>query len=86
MHQRDPGVAQRVEAGADGQPGDASSAGIAVGVDAELVAEVERTGAAGQLDHIVGAVDRLEAPLAVVALDQPGDVLVEDRVAEARAG
>ena len=55
-----PGVAQRVEAGADGQPGAVVERLVAVGVDAELLDQVERTGAGGQLDDVVGAVDGVE--------------------------
>ena len=81
--ERDAGVAQGVDAGADGELGLPSEGGDPVGVDAELVAEVELAGPAGQLDHVGRAVDRLEAA-AGVALDEPGDVLVEHLVADPR--
>ena len=49
-------------------------------------AEVELAGAGGELDHVLGAVDRLEARGAVVALDQPRDVLVEHLAAQIGPG
>ena len=61
--ERDAGVAQRVDARGDRQLGVAPERGQAVGVDAELLAEVERAGARRQLDDVVGLVDRLEAAL-----------------------
>ena len=50
---------------------------VAVGVDAELLDEVERSVPAGQLDDVGLALDRLEDGSPLVALDQPGDVLVD---------
>ena len=76
--ERDAGVAQRVDAGGDRQLGVAAQRGQPVVVDAELRAEVERTGAGGELDHRVEAVDRLPRRASVFALDQARDVLVED--------
>ena len=86
LDERDAGVAQRVDAGGDGQLGLAPERGEPVGVDAELLAEVERAGARRQLDHVGGAVDRLEARAAVLALDEPRDVLVERSRGACRVG
>ena len=83
VDERDSGVAQRVDAGADGELGLAPEGGDPVGVDAELLAEVEFTRPPRQLDHVGGAVDRLEA-CAGLALHQPGDVLVQHLVADPR--
>ena len=51
-------------------------------VDPELLDRIERAGAARELDHRVETVDRLERGAAVVALDQPRDVLVEHLAAQ----
>ena len=75
-HQRDPGVAQRIEAGADRQTGRVVERLVAGGVDRELLDDVERRVAAGELDDLGGIVDGLEARTAGLALDQPGDVHV----------
>ena len=83
LDERDAGVAQGVDPGADGELGLSSERRDPVGVDAELVAEVELAGPAGQLDDVGRAIDRLEAP-ATFALDQPGDVLVEHLLANSR--
>ena len=82
QHQRDAGVAQRVEAGADRQPGRRVQRRVAVGVDAELADHIERCAAAGQLDDLGFVVDRLERGVAGRALDQAGDVLVEHLAAQ----
>lgn len=76
QHQRDAGVAQRVDAGADGQPGALVERGVPVRVDPELPGQVEGPVPAGQLDDVALAVDRLEDRGAGVALHQPGDVLI----------
>ena len=81
--ERDAGVAQRVDAGADGELGLPPEGGDPLGVDAELRAEVELAGSAGQLDHVGRAVDRLEAGTGL-ALHEAGDVLVEHLVADPR--
>ena len=60
LDERDAGVAQGVDPGADGELGLSSERRDPVGVDAELVAEVELAGPAGQLDDVGRAVDRLE--------------------------
>ncbi len=81
--QRDAGVAQRVEARADRQLCRSPVGGQAVGVDAELGGQVELTAASGELEHVARAVDRLERRT-LVALDQPGDAMIEHLVADAR--
>ena len=83
QHERNAGVAQRVDAGADRQLGLPPEGGDPLGVDAELLAQVELAGPAGELDHVGGAVDRLEAATGF-ALHQAGDVLVQDLVADPR--
>ena len=82
-HERDSGVAQRVDTGADGQLGLPSEGGHPLGGDAELRSQVELAGSARQLDHVGGAVDRLEARTGL-RLHEAGDVLVEDLVADPR--
>ena len=47
----------------------AAERGDAVGVDAELLGEVEGAAARRELDHVADVVDRLERGAAVVALD-----------------
>ena len=64
QHQRDAGVAQRVEAGADRQPGRRVERRVAVGVDAELADHIEGALRAGQLDDVGFVVDRLERGVA----------------------
>ena len=83
QHERDARVAERVDARGDRQLGVAPERGQPVLVDAELLDGVERAGAPGELDHVVEPVDRLERGAAVVALDQPRDVLVEHLAAQA---
>ena len=78
-----PGVAKRVDAGGDRQLRVAPERGQPLVVDAELLDRVERAGPPGELDHGLEAVDRLERGAAVVALDQPRDVLVEHLAAQA---
>jgi hypothetical protein len=60
LDERDPRVAQRVDAGGDRQLRLAPQRGDPVGVDAELLGQVERSRAARELDHVRGVVDRLE--------------------------
>ena len=83
QHERDAGVAQGVDAGGDRQLRVAAERGQPVGVDPELVHQVERAGAGGELDHRIEAVDRLEPGTAVLRLDQARDVLVEHLAAQA---
>ena len=83
QHERDPGVAKRVDAHGDRQLRVAPERGQPLVVDAELLDRVERAGTPGELDHGLEAVDRLELGAAVVALDQPRDVLVEHLAAQA---
>ena len=75
-HQRDAGIAEGVESGTDRQPGRVVERLVAGGVDRELLDDVERSVTSGELDHLGGVVDRLEARSARLALDQPGDVHV----------
>ncbi len=60
-HERDAGVAQRVETGADRQPGGGVECFVAGGLDGELLDDVERGVATGQLHDVGRVVDRLEA-------------------------
>ncbi len=76
VDEREAGVAQRVQARADRQPGAVVERRVAFGVDAELLNGVEGSVTAGQLDDVPFAFDRLEDGFAAVALHQPGDVLV----------
>ena len=75
--QRDPGVAQCVEAGTDREPGGGVERGVAGSVDAELADRVERRAAAGEFDDVRLAVYRLEGRLTGGTLDQAGDVPVD---------
>ena len=84
LDERDAGVAQRVDAGGDRELRLAPEGGEPVGVDAELLGHVERTGAAGQLDHVGGVVDRLERAAAVLGLDEARDVALGDLAARPR--
>ena len=83
QHERDARVAERVDAGGDRQLGVAPERGQPFLVDPELLDRVERAGAPGELDHGLEPVDRLERGAAVLALDQPRDVLVEHLAAQA---
>ena len=58
--QRDAGIAQGVDAGGDGQAGDAVERGQALGGNAEFALQIESAAAAGQLDHIRHIGDGLE--------------------------
>ncbi len=83
MHdQRNPRVAQGVDPGGDRQYRRAIERPDPLGADAVLLDEVDRTTAAGELDHVRGVVDDLEGRRAVLALHQPCDVLVEDRLTD----
>ena len=81
--ERDAGVAEGVDAGGDGQLRLAPERRDPLVVDAELGAEIELAGTAGQLDHVGRAVDGLEAG-ARLAFHEPGDVLAEDLLAQLR--
>ena len=83
QHEWNAGVAQRVDAGGDSQLSLPPEGGDPLRVDAELLAQVELAGPAGELDHVGGALDRLEAATGF-ALHQAGDVLVQDLVADPR--
>ena len=50
--------------------------------ESEVLHEIEVALAAGELDDLVGGLDGLEAAAAALALDQPGDVFVDDGVAQ----
>ena len=82
-HERDAGIAQRIEADADREHGGAVERGDEILRDAVLVGDVEPAGTPGQLHDVGGAVDRLEPAAAGLGLDEAGDVLVDDRVAVA---
>ena len=81
LDQGQAGVAQGVEARGHGELGVAPEGGDALGVDPELLGEVEGAAASGQLDDVGGALDGLEQRRAVVPLDQAGDVALGDLVA-----
>ena len=82
-HERKARVAQGVEAGPDGEPGDDVEGGNPLGGDAELLLQVEGARLAGELDHLGHAVDRLEVRLALLALDEAHDVLVRHPLLDA---
>jgi len=82
LHERHARVAQGVEPGADGQLRGAAQCADAIRFHTELGCQVERPGAAGQLDHVGDVVDGFEAGTARVALDEAHDVLVDDLVAQ----
>ena len=81
--QRNAGIAQGVDSGSNGQAGNAIERGQAIGGDAKLVFHIEWPAATGKLDDVGDIADQLEGRLAVLALHQAGDVLVEHGAAEA---
>ena len=72
--QRDAGVAQRIESGADGESRHAVEGGHTIRRYAEFLLQVEGAAAGRQLDHVRHIVDRFKRGTAVVALDQARDV------------
>ena len=82
--QRDAGVAQGVDSGADSQAGDAVEGGQVLGGNAEFTFQIEGASAARQLDHVRHVCDGLKGGLSLFALDQAADVFVEHVVAELR--
>ena len=80
-HERDPGVSERIEAGADGQHARHVEGLGPLGGEAELLHEVDGAGPTGQLDHVGLVLDRLEAGASLLGLDESGDVLVDDLLA-----
>jgi hypothetical protein len=83
LEERDPRLSQRVETGRNGQLGrDVQRLDQLLG-HAVLGAEIEGAGAAGELDDVGGVLDCLEPPAAVLALDDPRDVLARHLHAEA---
>ncbi len=83
LHQRDARLAQGVDSRGHRQLG-----GDVEGLDqivrhAVFLCKIERSGTAGQLDDLGRVADRFEAAAAVLSLDQSGDPLVDDQVAEA---
>ena len=78
QHQRDARVAQRLEAGADREPGRLVEGGVALGLDAEVGDPVEDRVPCRKFDHVGDAVDRLERGVAGLPLDQAGDRHVGD--------
>ena len=83
LHQRDPGVAQRIEARSHRElRGDVERLDQ-LGRHAVLFGQIERARPAGQLDHLRLVTDRLEVAAAVGVLDQPRDPLAQDRAPEA---
>ncbi len=81
--QRDPGVTQCVDAGADRQLRRRVERRDPFRRQAELGRQVELAALARELDHVVRGVDRLPSPAARLGLHQPGDLLVDDRLAAA---
>jgi len=80
--QRDTGVAQCVDTGANRQLGHAVESRQAVGGEAEIADEVKFLRAGGQLDDIVHAFDGFEAALAALRFHQPGDILLDHLLAQ----
>ena len=83
QHERDAGVAERVDAGGDRKLGVAPERGQPFVVDPELIGRIERARPRRELDHGLETVDRLERGAAVLPLHQPRDVLVEHVAAQA---
>ncbi len=80
-HERNAGVAQRLDAGAHRQRGgDVEHLGALAG-DAELLGQVEGALAPSQADHLVSRTNRLDAGLTHVALVQAHDVLAQHALA-----
>ncbi len=83
MHdQGDARVAQCVDAGADRQLARLVECRNSVGREAELFGEIDLSGATGEFDHVGLAVDGLEVATTRLRLDQAGDLLVGDALAE----
>ncbi len=76
-HQRDSGVAQRVDARADGQLGHAVERGHPVFGKTEIADDVELLRTGREFDHVGRALDVLEPALAPLRLHEPGDVLLD---------
>ena len=81
LHQRDARFAQGVDAGGNRKLRRDVQRLDQLGRHAILRGQVERAAAAGQLDHLIGALDHLEAAAAVLALDQARDALVRHLLA-----
>ena len=83
LHQRNAGLAQRVQARGHGQlRGDVQRFHQFVR-HAVLGAQVEAAGAAGQFDHVAGVGNRLEAAAAIRGLDHTGDMFLRHLAAVA---
>ncbi|OQC41260.1 MAG: hypothetical protein BWX64_01026 [Acidobacteria bacterium ADurb.Bin051] len=80
QHERQAGIAQRVETGAHREHRGAVERLDPLGRDPEVAGEVEVAGAGRELDHLLRALDRLEARPAGLALDEPGDAAVDHRL------
>src|SRR5579872_1533785 len=77
-------IAQRIDAYGNRQLSVAVESRLAVGGNAELAFQVERTSTSRQLNHICHIGDGFECGPTVVTLHQPRNVLVEHRFAQAR--
>ena len=77
-HQRDSGVAQRLDSGADRKRARPVERPNAFLRESKLGGEIERPAATRQLDYIVVVVDRLETTPTGFGLDEPRDVLPGD--------
>ncbi len=82
QHQRDAGIAQRVDPGADRETCGAVERGNPIGCDAELLPQIEGAAPRRQLQAVRRTRYRLETRISSRALDQTHDVFVENRVAE----
>ena len=80
-HQRQAGVAHRIEPGAERQPRRHVERLVARRLDGELLHDVEGRVAAGELDDLRRVVDRLEGRAADVALDEARDAHVDHAAA-----
>ena len=83
LHKRDAGFAQGVDTGGNRELRRDVERLDQLGRHAVLFGQVKCTAATGQLDHVVGALDHLEAAAAVLALDEAGDALVRHLLAKA---
>ena len=81
--QRDAGIAQGVDSSGNRQACHAIERGDAIGRDTEFAFQIELTAASGELNRVANIVDQLERRLAVLALQQARDVLVDHSATEA---
>ena len=81
-HQRDAGVAERIETGSDRQFARPVQRRHTVGRKAEILHQVDPAGTAGELDDVGLAVDGFEVTSAGLRLHESGDLLLGDTLAQ----